>query len=280
MAQENLHLTTEQLSAYLDELLAETEQSELEAHLHACEQCQQELKGLRQMVALLHAMPQPRLPRSFVLPVDTSFFPDVGAAESPAEDSTPIPLEGVRARQVAAQSAPVAQRRSRWPVYARAALRSISAIAAVLGLVLFMSGLLGAMPSGGGASSVSTASQAVPSHAPQANQAYGANNSAEGTASTPTAAGVPKATNTAGSTDKQSIQSAPTATANDASPRLQASKPSTGEVSTSAPTSPTILIFDLSVPQARLGFGFLLLLLGCMGFIVFKSRKLLAARRE
>src|SRR5207244_4470307 len=36
--------------------------------------------------------------------------------------------------------------------------------------------------------------------------------------------------------------------------------------------SPTILFFDLSTGPGRLGFGFLLLLLGVMGYVVFKRR--------
>src|SRR6266568_3115535 len=62
------HLTTEELSAFLDEQLSSQERTTIEAHLQTCERCQHELASLRQTVALLRALPQPALPRSFVLP--------------------------------------------------------------------------------------------------------------------------------------------------------------------------------------------------------------------
>jgi len=61
VAQENHHLTTEQLSAHLDGQLSDLEQSQLEAHLKTCEWCQQALTDLRRTVALLHALPRPAL---------------------------------------------------------------------------------------------------------------------------------------------------------------------------------------------------------------------------
>lgn len=273
MAQENRHLTTEQLSAYLDEQVSATEQSKLEVHLHACERCQQELVDLRQTVTLLHAMPQPRLPQSFVLPIDTSFFTEVSTVDDTSDAAVPVPLASVSARQVAAQNVSLTTRRSRWPIYVRSALRSVSAIAAVLGLVLLISGLLASVSYGTSASegsyNVSTASQPMPTQTPQADQAYGAQASATSTESTPGAASAEN------KGKQQSIQSVPTATANSASPRLKTSDRNALDGPRSS-TQPTILFFDLSVPQARSGFGFLLLLLGCMGFIVFKRRKRLA----
>jgi hypothetical protein len=50
------------------------------------------------------------------------------------------------------------------------------------------------------------------------------------------------------------------------------SKAAQPALSTEPSRSPIILFFDLSTGPGRLGFGFLLLLLGVMGYIVFKRR--------
>ncbi|HLX39760.1 MAG TPA: zf-HC2 domain-containing protein, partial [Ktedonobacteraceae bacterium] len=76
MAQHNdRHLTTEQLSAFIDKQLAAEEQAACTAHLQTCQQCQQALAALRQTVMLLKALPQPALPRSFVLPTNLIVMP-------------------------------------------------------------------------------------------------------------------------------------------------------------------------------------------------------------
>ena len=68
MAKQDRHPTIEQLSAYLDGQLSSGELSECDTHVETCQQCQQMLAELRETVALLHALPQPTLPRSFTLP--------------------------------------------------------------------------------------------------------------------------------------------------------------------------------------------------------------------
>ena len=55
------------LSAYIDGQLEPREQRALEAHLAECASCQDELEALRGVVALLHRVPQVRVPRSFAL---------------------------------------------------------------------------------------------------------------------------------------------------------------------------------------------------------------------
>lgn len=64
--------TREDLSAYLDGQLSQAERSRVERHLHDCTDCQAELRDLKQTVALLHALPAARLPRSFLLPVSAA----------------------------------------------------------------------------------------------------------------------------------------------------------------------------------------------------------------
>lgn len=58
----------ERLSAYLDGQLTPADLSALERHISTCARCTDELAELRRLVALLHAMPAPQLPRAFTLP--------------------------------------------------------------------------------------------------------------------------------------------------------------------------------------------------------------------
>ncbi len=65
----NAHRETR--SAYADEALAPDERVLFEGHLSTCAECQRELAEYRSMRALLRGLPQPALPRSFVLPPET-----------------------------------------------------------------------------------------------------------------------------------------------------------------------------------------------------------------
>jgi anti-sigma factor RsiW len=185
VAQEKQHLTTEQLSTYLDEQLSAAERGGADEHLATCKQCQQVLTELRETVVLLHALPQPALPRSFVLPSETSIA-DKSAAGSEA-----------------------AYRRR--PAYIWTMLRAISALAAVFGLVMLLSGLL-----------------------------------------TPTV--------------QLSTSVTPAMNVGEVSPQA------------SPPSPPVLPFFDLHTPTGQLSFGFLLLLLGIIGLITFRSRQ--NVRRE
>jgi anti-sigma factor RsiW len=64
------------LSASLDGRLTPAEGEALRLHLPSCPRCTQELAEMRQVVALLRALPQPDLPRSFTLPVARPAAPD------------------------------------------------------------------------------------------------------------------------------------------------------------------------------------------------------------
>lgn len=58
------------LSALLDGELETGQRARLEGHLATCERCRAEYAALGRTRALLRALPQPALPRSFALPVD------------------------------------------------------------------------------------------------------------------------------------------------------------------------------------------------------------------
>ena len=90
----------ERLSAYLDGRMTSAERAELEQHLAECARCTAELAELRQVVALLGAMPAPRLPRSFTLP------------ESMPREASP-PVRG-RASGSARRGAPAWTQVARW----------------------------------------------------------------------------------------------------------------------------------------------------------------------
>jgi len=125
----------ERLSAYLDDMLDADERAELEAHLATCDTCQRQLAELRQVRALLRAMPQPALPRSFALPVE-----EESAAAVPAQSpATPIPLRPTTRRQRVARMARAAQ----W----------LGTVAAVLGLAILISAAVLGVRGGSQASS-------------------------------------------------------------------------------------------------------------------------------
>jgi len=233
VAQEKGHLTTEQLSTLLDrEGLAE-EQAQWEAHLSTCPQCQQGLAGLRQTVALLHALPQPALPRSFALPLEVAEPVAIPQAAAP----TPI-------RQ--------AKRRTLNP-YVRGVLRTMSALAAVIGVVFFLSGVLPSLSIHGGGTASGTASSGYSAHPQAASSAHTVTNAPTATSAQTT----PKADST--------TQATPAAT--------QVVKPQTtsGTVQANPSSGPRFFIFDLSTQAGRVGFGMLLVILGLMGFVLFRT---------
>lgn len=137
----------ERLSAYLDGELAPGDAAALERHLAECAECRDELAGLRNVRALLRALPQPELPRSFALPSTTA----TSAAAPPRAPVAANPLSSTRSRQA----------RGTVPALARAA-QWVGGLAACFGLILILAttvlgGNLGhtlstAAPASGGAS--------------------------------------------------------------------------------------------------------------------------------
>ncbi len=239
MAQQHEHLTTEQLSAYLDKQLAPQEQAACEAHMRTCAQCQQSLAQIRQTVALLHALPQAELPRSFVLSADMALTP---VRTRNQQESNVIPL--------ARRQHPV------WTHIARRSLRAVSTIAAVLAIVFMMSSLLAVLPTHtGGTSNTASNASAPLSRTPSATQNVGRVGSAPyATAATHTA----QAAN-----DKKTPTSSPSPT-----PGTQQDQQATGR---EAP--PDSSAFDLSMPGSRLLAGTILLLLSILGIFFTRRRQ-------
>src|SRR5512138_2322487 len=121
----------EQLSAALDGMLTPNEQAALEMHLAGCETCARELEELRQVRALLRSLPEPALPRSFLLPIE---------GEVPAPQM-PRTLVRVAARPAPANVTPLRQT-SRRASRTLTATRWLGTLAAILGLALFLGTLL------------------------------------------------------------------------------------------------------------------------------------------
>jgi hypothetical protein len=121
-----------QLSAALDGMLPPDEQAALDAHLAGCVTCARELEELRQVRSLLRAMPQPALPRSFLLPTGDA----AASSRTAVQGRQPVPAvtpEWPPARRSAeAARAMRTLRATRW----------IGTIAAMLGLALFLGTLL------------------------------------------------------------------------------------------------------------------------------------------
>ncbi|GCE19791.1 anti-sigma factor family protein [Dictyobacter kobayashii] len=254
MSQLDRHLTTEQLSALLDDQISagEQEESAYRAHLQTCEQCQLEFADLKQTVRLLRALPAPRPPRSFALPTDFSWEPIEAEQEATTrQQETPPPIS-LPQRRLQQQSRQATTNRSR-----RATLRLISGLVAVIGIFFMLSTLqlphMGEAASGTAASNTGT--EAPSSHA------YGGNQPSTPHAST-TNPNKQQGNNTG-------------ATGSETQPKPGTVQPAT------TPATPVniepqplqvLYFFDLTNNAGRLHLGLLLFLIGAISFYIFTQK--------
>jgi anti-sigma factor RsiW len=189
----------EQLSAALDGMLAPEEQTTLDAHLAGCETCARELEGLRQVRMLLRAMPEPALPRSFLLPSE-------GELVAPRSAGTARPAERTTATNVTPLRQPTRSASRTLQV-----TRWIGTIAAVLGMALFLGTLLAHQ---GASYSATSAPSAAQPHSGGPNPAVGGGTANGGT--------IPSPTHTFANGGTQSTDKAATATS---SPTISATMP-------------------------------------------------------
>jgi len=240
------HLTTEQLSAFLDKQLSRQEQLDWNAHLRACQQCQGRLADLRQTVALLHALPQAELPRSFVLPTSAPLAPE--------RHLHPV-SQSIRVSESEGLITPIARAHRERPSVLQRSVRALSTIAAVVGFLLIVSGFLaGAHIGGGGTYATNTASGGVsqttthssttPPKVLQPGQA------ANATTTGPTRPGA--ATPEVTQTPHETVRPAPTQV----------------PVQDHSLSLPTVL--DLSTSEGLEGAGRILIILGFLGLIVMR----------
>ncbi len=136
------HLTTEQLSASFDKQLSPQEQAVFDAHISTCQQCQNKLSDLRLTAALLHALPEEEVPRSFVLPGNVSIIPDRTIRQDTTFTTIP-------------------QRHRTQKSVLRRSIRVVSTLAAVLALFFIISGILPFIYSGAGNSASTTSSSSA-----------------------------------------------------------------------------------------------------------------------
>ncbi len=213
------------LSAYLDGELAPADAAALERHLAACAECRDELAALREVRALLRALPPPALPRSFALPPNAA----ARAARTPAAAQWSPEGQPIRAAH-APRPGPVALP-GRAPVatLARAA-QWVGSLAAAFGVLLIVAtAVLGPNP---GATRTYSAAPALSSHAPRQ-----AGTTAQQTATTP-----PQQTPTRPSV----VQGVGTGTPTQ--PAASAPSPTSGQGA--APTSPASTNTPTNTPPA------------------------------
>ncbi len=231
------HPTTEQLSAFLDKQLTSQERAFFDAHLQSCPRCQGVLGELHRTVALLHAMPQPQLPRSFTLPAAISHT----QVARPARRGQRYTLQG--------------------------SVRAISALAAAIAVIIILSGL-------GPLTGVHFMSNGTisSSSAPVAGSSNGTGHSPatrpNATVSSQTRDGTP---DVAGTPILGSHQTGTPATA---TPTSAATAKSAGTLKGGPTNSPTLPSFlDVSQAAGRLTLGALLLLLSIAGIVATRRRR-------
>lgn len=233
------HLTTEQLSAFFDKQLSSEEQAVFDAHLSTCQQCQRKMADLRLTIALLRAMPEEEVPRSFVLP----------SILAPSPERTIRQGNTIR---------PLANKQPRRFNTLRRSIRVVSTLAAVLGLMFIISGLLSPMRFGASESATTAAPTSTFGHANTPHTAV-STPKVEDTHLARPQAGAATATTTPGATPTPG----PTGTAT--------AKASTVTPSDQGPTALPSL--DFSQPLVRLGFGVLLLALSIFILVVTRRRR-------
>jgi hypothetical protein len=258
------HIPIEQLSAFLDQQLTAEEQATVDAHLRSCEQCRLALADLRATVALVRALPQEAVPRSFALPLNVTPLPIQAAREDGRERRDQRHPVSVPARRQS-PTRPVARPVAHNPF--RRSLRFVSAIAAVLGLLVILSGLWSAIPFG----HLSSGSATEPSSAPAAS-------SNQSTAVIPhVTTPIPEGTRSTGLT--QPGQKGKTPITNTVRPGTPTQTTSSGSGSSGntqqVPTSPSFSLpslLDLSTIQSRLGLGLALVVVGIIGLLLTRRR--------
>jgi len=269
VSQLDRHLTTEELSALLDDQLADKQTDDVQSeHVTTCQQCQRELAELRQMVNLLHALPQPALPRSFVL--------SAGILQATATDtsSTPQNTHTTHAQNVpniqVLRSANGVQRATRASRGYRV-FNLVGSLVAVVGVLFVLSGFIPSLPNV--AEGSSTASTASSVSAPMARQEDTAAKNPKAPDSTPTvqqgAQAVQGPNNNTGqhdSTPDTTLNGKATQTPVDA----QGVQP---EMNTAQSANLPPPFLDFGATGVRIGLGILLFIAGMMSRAVGRERR-------
>jgi len=235
------HLTTEQLSASFDKQLSPQEQAIFDAHISTCQQCQNKLSDLRLTTALLHALPEEEVPRSFVLPSSISIVPD----RTIRQDTT---------------FTPVPQRQRTQISMLRRSIRVVSTLAAVFALFFIISGMLPLIYPGGGSSTSTTSS----------NSSTGEASTVHPATSTP---GVHQPNSVLPSVGSAAT-TPPTETTHSLTPTGTTTTKSSSDHTANNGQSLTVPpAIDLSQPVVRLGIGVVVLAVSIIGLIATRRRR-------
>jgi hypothetical protein len=212
-----------------------------DVHLATCQQCQQMLTDLRQTVALVRALPQPSLPRSFVLPANL---------ELAARKSSPVTSISERPRRVL-------------PYFVRSTVRAVSTLAAVLGIIFLLAGVLGPLFSVHGGGTAATSSTLAPRNGAPGMEPQATQTSAGTTPNVHASATCGKVIQGTCVAEGASPTPQPSPTPTNTSVQRQQSSDNQSKGGQSQFVPP-----DISTSQGRLGVGGLLLLLSVVGFIL------------
>jgi hypothetical protein len=240
------HLTNEQLSALLDDQFLPNEPvEEYREHLRFCSQCQSRLEDLRQTVTLLHALPQPTLPRSFTLPVETT---TPQPSTSRTQEASPLPT-------TPAPIISLADRRRKRGRFLPAALRAVAVLVAAIGVLLMLSGLLLPLPGASNSAATTSANSGSSSTSGSTSSSQPAHSNAQ-----PDTTATPPSGRMITTPRPAEIKPQPTA-----QPKSQS--PPANNTTASPP-----LLTSLNTMGNRIGLGILLFFLGAICFTLLRQR--------
>jgi hypothetical protein len=243
----------------LDDQLSMQELESIQNHLTSCLRCQQEVAELKQTVHLLHALPQPALPRSFALP--TTIVHDI-----PLTITIPHGQQkDLKKQEETGLATPLTltdHRTSKQRL--RKTLRACSALAVAAGMLFVLSGLLNTIPFAQNLDVTSATSIQAPGNGLDHNSNL----------VTPVVAGTTNRNAPPPQARPQAVPAGPSGPA--ATPSVIKPAPQGHETTvpqTSTLTLPTFVIFDMNSQSGRLGLGIMLFLLGSCGFMYFKRSR-------
>jgi hypothetical protein len=267
VSQQDQHLTTEQLSTFIDQQLTPEEQASCSAHLVDCEKCQNALDKLQQTVNLLRSLPQLEVPRSFALPTDfkITFDPYSDADGNGIDYEVETQVYENKQRKIEQATANRKSSLRKLPTPLQRTLRTVSALAAVVGLFFALSGLVATLSQfhSGGFAASSTDSMSEPAKSYADKSAPSTIIGAQSHEQTPVNS---HAINNNGN-NATSPAMAQSSSINEAG-----EQPTLLAGTDSAVTWPTLPFLDFNLSGVRLFIGILLAILGGMGFRLFARR--------
>jgi hypothetical protein len=247
-------------------------------HLHSCAQCQHELAELNATVKLLHALPQPALPRSFTLPSTIT--------QDAPQTITTRQRQRIHARKLQTAANCTQSALTEHPTHdagnrrrSRTTLRAFSSLTAVAGVLLVLSGFFNTLPF----------TAALPFNAANDKCSGTVGNGQQtgldhnGNLVTPIVQGASNDQNVTPSTNQPSPATkveAPQTTGQHA-PAVAKPAPANHGQTTLQQSVPWLALLDLHRQAGRIGLGILFLLLGSSGLLYFtRSRPIRAGPPE